>query len=248
MSAKNDSLLRIEEIVRIYANSKYLDRNGKSAQLAKEMDRYGIDILGISECRWTGHGKVKLCTGESVSFSGRNDNLHHHGVAFMISKEAEKTLLEWKPINDRIVYDRCFSRYVTLSVIQVYAPTNEANKEDKDNFYDQLQLVLDSVHKHDMLIIMGDLNAKVGEDNEGCENIMGKYGIGVRNDNGERRVDFCGLNNLVVTGTIFPHRRIHKETWISPDGQTKNQIDHVLVSRQHRTCQGYSGHEGSRQS
>ena len=82
---------------------------------------------------------------------------------------------------------------------------------------------------------MGDLNAKVGEDNEGCESIMGKHGIGVRNENGDRLVEFCSLNNLVITGTIFPHRRIHRLTWTSPGGGTMNQIDHVLVSRQHRT-------------
>ena len=82
---------------------------------------------------------------------------------------------------------------------------------------------------------MGDLNAKVGEDNDGYENIIGSHGVGERNDNGERLVDFCGLNNLMVTGTIFPHKLIHKQTWTSPGGKTKNQIDHVLVSRQHRT-------------
>ena len=94
-----------------------------------------------------------------------------------------------------------------LSIIQVYAPTIEAN--DKDNFYKQLQTVVDSVHKHDILLVMGDLNAKVGEDNEGYENIIGSHGVGERNDNRERLVDFCALNNLVVTGTIFPHKLIH---------------------------------------
>ena len=74
---------------------------------------------------------------------------------------------------------------------------------------------MDSVHKHDILLVMGDLNAKVGEDNKGYENIIGSHGVGERNDNGERHVDFCRLNNLVVTGTIFPH----KQTWTSPGGQ-----------------------------
>ena len=153
----------------------------------------------------------------------------------MMAKKAEQALMEWKPIDNRIIYARFFSRYVKLLIIQVYAPTNEANVEDKDNFYEQLQTVVDSVHKHDMLIVMGDLNAKVGEDNEGYENIIRSHGVGERNDNGERLVDFCGLNNLVVTGTIFPHKLIHRQTWTSPGGKTKNQIDHVLVSRQHRT-------------
>ena len=61
-----------------------------------------------------------------------------------------------------------------------------------------------------------------------------KHRIGERNDNGKRRVDFCGLNNLAVTGAMFPHRRIHKQ-WLSPDRQMKNQTHHVLVNRQHRT-------------
>ena len=96
---------------------------------------------------------------------------------------------------------------------------------------------MDSVHKHDILLVIGDLNAKVGEDNEGYDNIIGSHGVGERNDNGERLVDFCRLNNLVVTGTIFPHKLIHKQTWTFPGGKTKNQIDHVLVSRQHWTSE-----------
>ena len=118
----------------------------------------------------------------------------------MMTKKAEQALLEWKPISDIIIYARFFSKYVKLSIIQVYAPTNE----DKDNFYEQLQTVVDSVHKNDILLVMVDLNAKVGEDNDGYENIIGSHGIGERNDNGERRVDFCrlnDLNDLVVTGT-----------------------------------------------
>ena len=93
---------------------------------------------------------------------------------------------------------------------------------------------MDSVHKHDILLVMGDLNAKVGKDNRGYENItiLGRHGVGERNYNGERLVDFR-LNNLVVTGTIFPHKLIHKQTWTSPGGRTKNQIDYV--SWQHRT-------------
>ena len=61
---------------------------------------------------------------------------------------------------------------------------------------------------------MGHLNAKVGEDNEGCENIIRSHEVSERNGNGERLVDFCGLNNLVVT--ISPYKLIHKQTWTSP--------------------------------
>ena len=100
----------------------------------------------------------------------------------------------------------------------------------KDTFYLQLQKALDSVSSHDLLLVIGDLNAKVGRSNEGREKTMGKNGCGEMNENGERLADICGLNDLVVGGIIFEHKQIHKLTWISPAGNVKNQIDHVLIN------------------
>ena len=117
-----------------------------------------------------------------------------------------------------------------LSVIQCYAPTNDAEEEAKDTFYLQLQKALDSVPSHDVLLVIGDLNAKVGRSNEGREKTMRKNGCGEMNENGERLANICGLNDLVIGGTIFEHKEIHKLTWISPDGNIKNQIDHVLIN------------------
>ena len=79
------------------------------------------------------------------------------------------------------------------------------------------------------------MNAKVGSRNTDCEQVMGKHGVGVRNDNGERLVEFCSLNDMVICGTIFPHKNIHKTTWTSPDDKTTNQIDHILVNRKYRS-------------
>ena len=64
---------------------------------------------------------------------------------------------------------------------------------------------------------------------------MGKHGVGTRNHNGEKLCDFRGMNDLVFTVTIFRHKEIHKQTWISPDRRTRNQIDHALISRKFRT-------------
>ena len=84
-------------------------------------------------------------------------------------------------------------------------------------------------------MVIGDLNAKVGNNNTNREEVMGKFGVGVMNDNGERLCDFCRANGFIITGTIFPHKDIHKLTWRSPDGRTVNQIDHVLVNGNMRT-------------
>jgi hypothetical protein len=81
-----------------------------------------------------------------------------------------------------------------------------------------------------MLLVIGDLNAKVGDDNTNYERAMGKHGCGTMNNNGERLADFCLNNDLVIGGTIFPHKNIHKLTWQSPNGRTLNQIDHIIIN------------------
>ena len=113
----------------------------------------------------------------------------------------------------------------------MYAPTNEAEVEAKDDFYDQLQKVIDSVPKYDILVLKGVWNAKIGERQVGEEGVMGKEALKcVRNDNRERFVDVCATKSLLTTTTSFPHKDIHKYTWTSPDGRTRNQIDHVAVN------------------
>ena len=73
----------------------------------------------------------------------------------------------------------------------MYAPTHESTDDEKDDFYDQLQAAFDTCNRHDVVIIMEDLNAKVGDDNKDIEEIMGKHGLGNINDNGKRLCDFC---------------------------------------------------------
>nr|KAG5703833.1 hypothetical protein BaRGS_031467 [Batillaria attramentaria] len=85
-----------------------------------------------------------------------------------------------------------------------------------------------------MTILMGDFNAKIGSDNTGYEDTMGTHGLGQMNENGERFADFCALNQLVIGGSIFPHKRIHKATWRSPDYVTENQTDYICISRKFR--------------
>ena len=204
------------------------------AQVLKEMDSYKLDILGVSEIRWTGSGKITVATGYVMLYSGHPDS-HIHGVALIISKEKVNTLLEWEPVNERMIRARFNSKYCKLTIIQCYSPTNEAADEDKDRWYDQLQQVVSKVPQHDMLLIIGDMNAKVGDDNTNYERAMGTHGCGDMNDNGGRLADFCMTNNAVIGGTIFPHKAIHKLTWKSPDGNTVNQIDHIIVNSKWRS-------------
>ena len=216
-------------------NTRTMYETGKTAQVIGEMQRYRLNILGVSEVRWTGSGRYVAPTGEIMYYSGREDGQHRQGVGIILDKEANKSLMEWEPVNNRIIRARLYSKFTKMTIVQCYAPTEEADDAEKDEFYAQLQGVLESVPKHDILLVMGDLNAKVGADNLGFEQCIGGHGLGTRNDNGERFLEFCVENEMTIGGTIFKHKDIHKHTWNSPDGVTFNQIDHVAINQRWRS-------------
>ena len=207
---------------------------GKTGQIVNEMKKYSVNILGISEMRWNDSGILTLNSGETVCYSGRTDGQHQEGVGIIMDKNAKKSLLGWEPISARIIRARFYSKFVKTTIIQCYAPTEVATEEEKDLFYNTLQEQIDKTPRHDILIVMGDLNAKVGADNVGYESCMGQEGVGERNDNGQRFADLCLENGLVIGGTIFQHKTIHKLTWVSPDGRTSNQIDHIAINQKWR--------------
>ena len=210
---------------------------GKVHQVAKEMKRLRLAILGVSETRWTGAGKVHLTTGEMVLYSGLvgDDAPHEKGVALILSKEAGKSLKEWEPISEQIISARFESKCQNTAIIQVYAPTNEAEEEEKEDFYHQLQSAYNNRKARDLTMVIGDLNTKVGSDNRNWEASMGTHGEGVINENSEMFCAFCASNRLVIGGTLFPHKKSHKLTWKSPDGITENQIDHVAINKTWRS-------------
>ncbi|XP_071151821.1 craniofacial development protein 2-like [Mytilus edulis] len=215
-------------------NVRTMNETSRTAQTIKEMKRFKLDILGVSESRWTDSGKYN--SGTDIYYSGRTDGRHQEGVAILLSKRASKSVVEWIAIHERIIQIRMkTTSYGHMTVIQCYAPTNDYTDNEKENFYDKLNQIIMDTPKHDVLTIIGDFNTKVGSTNIGSEEVMGKHGLGEINNNGERLVEMCTMNNLVIGGTIFEHKNIHKATWVSPNGKVKNQIDHILINKKWRS-------------
>ena len=103
VSAKTTTLIGFWNVRTMY-------EQGRVAQVIAEMKRYKLDILGVSESRWTKSERMKTTTGETVLYSGREDDLHHEGVAIIMKKGMEKYLMEWKPVNSRIIQARLKGR------------------------------------------------------------------------------------------------------------------------------------------
>ena len=132
----------------------------------------------------------------------------------MLSKKARTALVGWEPHGPKIIKAsfKTIKKGITMNIIQCYAPTNDGNDENKDQFYDRLQSIIAKCPGKDLTILMGDLNAKVGMDNTGYEDIIRRQGLGERNENGERFTNLCAFNKMVIGGTIFPtnaHTRLH---------------------------------------
>ncbi|GFR96212.1 craniofacial development protein 2-like [Elysia marginata] len=168
-------------------------------------------------------------------YSCREDGLHIGGVAKVLDKVRNKSLLEWEPVNDRIIRVRLYSKYTETTIVQCYAPAEVSLEENKDEFYLHLQGILTTVPMHDILMVLGDLNSKVGNNNNGFESNVGKHGLRLRNDNGQRFLNLREENDLIIEGTFFKYKKIHKETWNSPDGVTGNQIDHMAIIHRWRS-------------
>ena len=219
-------------------NVRYMYIPGKAQIIANEMKAYDISILGIAEARWNEAGKTRLASGETIIYSGdmKENAAHSEGVAIMISKEGQRTLIGWEPVSARIITAKFKTSHkrIALNIIQCYAPKNDADEEVKEEFYQMLEETTRKCSEKDISVLLGDMNAKIGNENTGYEQAMGKHGLGTMNENGELFANLCANYNLVIGGTIFPHKKCHLSTWVSPDLKTENQIDHLCISKRFR--------------
>ena len=141
--------------------------------------------------------------------------------------------MDFQAKSHRMYKLRIRGKFFNYSLICVHCPTEKKDDEEKDTFYDELDQVYNECPRGDCKIVIGDMNAKVGQEVEYMPTI-GKYSLHHEsNDNGTRLISFASSRNMVIGSTLFNHKNIHKRTWKSPDGKTFNQIDHLLIDARH---------------
>ena len=121
-------------------------------------------------------------------------------------------------LSEMTVISVCFQgKPFNITVIQVYAPTSNAEEDEAESFYEDLQDLLELTPKKYVLFITGDWNAKVGS--QEIPRVTGKFGLGVQNEAGQRLIEFCQENAVVIANTLFQQHKRRLYTWTSPDGQ-----------------------------
>jgi exonuclease III len=182
---------------------------GKMKEIAEQMLSTQIQIIALQEIRWKGHGKIKK-NKYSLYCSCSQQNTGQFGTEFMVKKEIEKNIMSFTLINERICTLRLKGKFRNIKLINVHAPTEE-KIDEKDIFYVDLQRTYDKAPQHDIVLILGDLNAKIGREKV-YENVTGKHTLhDVSNQNGEKICNFAFENNMTVMSTQFKHKIIHKE-------------------------------------
>ena len=176
------------------------------------MARVNVDILGISELKWTGMGEFNS-DDHYIYYCGQ-EPLRRNGVAIMVNKRVRNAVLGCSLKNDRMISVHLQGKPFNITVIQVYAPTSNAEEAEVEWFCEDLQGLLELTPKKDVLFIIVDWNAKVGS-----QKTPGKFGLGMRNEAGQRLIEFCQENALVTENTLFQQHKRKLYTWTSPDGQ-----------------------------
>ena len=181
----------------------------------QEMSRVNIDILGISELKWTGMGEFN--SDDHYIHYCKQEYLRRNGVAIMVNRRVLNGVLGCNVKNDKMISVCLQGKPFNITVLQVYAPNSNAEEDDVERFYEDLQDLLELTPKKDVIFIIGDWNAKVGS--QETPGVTGKFGLGIQNESGQRLIEFCQENTLVIANTLFQQHKRRLYTWTSPDDQ-----------------------------
>ena len=171
---------------------------GKLEVFKQEMARVNVAILGISKLKWTGMGEFNS-DDHYIYYCGQ-ESLKRNGVAIKVNKRVQNAVLGCNLKNDRMISVHFQDKPFNIMVIQIYAPTSNAEEAEVEWFYEDLQDLLELTPKKDVLFILGDWNAKVGS--QETPGVAGKFGLGMQNEAGQR-LNRVLSRELVIANTLF---------------------------------------------
>uniref|UniRef100_A0A8D8VTC7 Craniofacial development protein 2 n=1 Tax=Cacopsylla melanoneura TaxID=428564 RepID=A0A8D8VTC7_9HEMI len=221
-------------------NVRTLAQSGKVHNAIQEMTKMNIDILGISEMRWTDAGQMTI-NEHKVIYSGKTDGNHELGVGFILNKKLSQYVKNFIPISPRVILLQLNAKPIDINIIQVYAPTTDSNEEEVEALYLSIQEIIKRLKKEEITIIMGDFNAKIGAGR--TSNYVGQWGLGERNERGDMLENFAEINRMVLLNTQFQLHPRHLYTWKSPKDKpgkiVRNQIDYIMINQRYRNSCTY---------
>ena len=201
---------------------------GKGRELADMMERRKVDILCVQETKWKGSKAKNLGGGFKLFYHGQDGR--RNGIGVIMKDEYAKRVLGVERVSDRVMCVKLEIEGVIMNLISAYGPQVGCELEQKEEFWSELDEVVESIPREERVMIGADLNGHVGEGNRGDEEVMGRYGVGGRNVEGQMIVDFAKRMRMAVVNTYFKKREEHRVTYRS--GGRESQLDYILCKRE----------------
>ena len=212
---------------------------GKEEEIVEVMEERRLDILGLCETRLKGSGDSTVHNNYRLVYSGVTNG--KYGVGFMMTPSLASCVVSINQVSDRIINVSLIINSIGISLVQVYAPQQGRPAAEKETFYEQLQETVNNVRYGDRLIMCGDWNGHIGQERTTYEEIIGHHGVGDRNEDGVRVIDFASVNSLSIMNTFYQHQPSHKWTWYRYSAEhqqytSRSMIDLFLTNQKKLFC------------
>ena len=168
-----------------------------------------------------------------------------HGVALCLGEQATKIWKDggaiWEAVSERIITAQLHCHPIPITLVSIYAPINPplgqtTASDNADALYIDLQRTINKTPRKDILLVMGDFNARVNKQQHlSTSSVMGIHAVDDLNENGQCPIEFCSDGNLIIANTFFEHKAIHKMSWMHPGNKKWYMLDYTLVNRKFRS-------------
>ena len=200
---------------------------GREREPEDMMERRNVDILWLQETKWKGSKARNIGGGCKLFYNGADGR--KNGIGIVVREELAKSVLEVKRVSDKLIAMKLEVKGSILNIVSAYAPQVNNSMEEKNDFWEDLDGLIENVSKEERIVLGADLNGHLGEGNIGDEKIMGRYGAGTRNKEGSMVMDFGKRMNLAIANIYFKKKDEHRMTYKS--GGKSTQVDYVMCRR-----------------
>ena len=202
---------------------------GRSGEIVQLMRKKNLQVLCVQETKWKGSKAREIGAGYKLYYHGEDGT--KNGVGIVLSEDMKDRVLAVERTCDRVMRMKLEIEGEVWHIISCYAPQVGCTQEEKDEFWEHMDAEMQAVPRSERLVVAGDLNGHVGRDIDGYDGVHGGHGLGVRNEEGIKIMDFATAYEMRLMNTYYKKRENHLVTYNS--GGRRSQIDFIMLRKEY---------------